>query len=324
MKNLKIRKYCKGDEKGFLALDRKLEEHKYNRRSISNFLWKYKSKNFFGKSVNYFSEYNNKIIAHFGAIPLGWYLNSKYTLGSCSIAMMVTPEWQSKGLIKFVGDKVFDDLKKNKVDFVYGFPNEKAYLLHKNIWNYKDAFNQNLYLINLKKIIEENNKEFVITPIDKFEKSYDLFWSKNRKDYKNILDRRSSFLNWRYLKRPDDQYKPFFVYQKKKLLGYFILKKYYDGKTLTIHVIDLFFKDTSQSNFNKLFKNIFSYIKKNQKTFDNISLWINGSRKINNSLLNLGFRIISSRKMIYKNLLSKKNLNLNKMYFTMGDTLEIY
>ena len=114
--------------------------------------------------------------------------------------MMVTPEWQSKGLIKFVGDKVFDDLKKNKVDFVYGFPNEKAYLLHKNIWNYKDAFDQNLYLINRKKIIEENNKEFVITPIDKFEKSYDLFWSKNRKDYKNILDRRSSFLNWRYLK----------------------------------------------------------------------------------------------------------------------------
>ena len=90
------------------------------------------------------------------------------------------------------------------------------------------------------------------------------------------------------------------------------------------HVIDLFFKDTSQSNFNKLFKTIFSYINKNQKTFDNISLWINGSRKINNSLLNLGFRIISSRKMIYKNLLSKKNLNLNKMYFTMGDTLEIY
>ena len=68
MKNLKIRKYCKGDEKGFLALDRKLEEHKYNRRSISNFLWKYKSKNFFGKSVNYFSEYNNKIIAHVAVV----------------------------------------------------------------------------------------------------------------------------------------------------------------------------------------------------------------------------------------------------------------
>ena len=134
-------------------------------------------------------------------------------------------------------------------------------MLHKNIWNYKDAFNQNLYLIN-QKIIEENNKEFVITPIDKFEKSYDLFWSKNRKDYKNILDRRSSFLNWRYLKRPDDQYKPFFVYQK--IVRIFYSKKYYDGKTLTIHVIDLFFKDTSQSNFNKLFKNIFSYIKKSK------------------------------------------------------------
>ena len=324
MMSLKIRKYKKRDEIGFFNLDRELEEHPFNRRSKLNYIWKFNDKNQFGKSISFFATYKKKIIAHFGAIPLGWYLNSKYTLGSCSIAMMVTPEWQSKGLIKFVGDKVFHDLKKNKVDFVYGFPNEKAYLLHKNIWNYKDAFVQNLYLINRKKIIEENNKEFVIAPINKFKKSFDLFWSKNRKDYKNILDRRSSFLNWRYLKRPDDQYKPFFVYQKKKMIGYFILKKYFDGKTLTIHVIDLFFKDTSQSNFNKLFKTIFSYINKNQKTFDNISLWINGSRKISNSLLNLGFRIISSRKMIYKNLLGKKDLNLNKMYFTMGDTLEIY
>ena len=324
MMSLKIRKYKKRDEIGFFNLDRELEEHPFNRRSKLNYIWKFNDKNQFGKSISFFATYKKKIIAHFGAIPLGWYLNSKYTLGSCSIAMMVTPEWQSKGLIKFVGDKVFDDLKKNKVDFVYGFPNEKAYLLHKNIWNYKDAFDQNLYLIDRKKIIEENNKEFVIAPINKFKKSFDLFWVKNRKDYKNILDRRSSFLNWRYLKRPDDQYKPFFVYQKKKMIGYFILKKYFDGKTLTIHVIDLFFKDTSQSNFNKLFKTIFSYINKNQKTFDNISLWINGSRKISNSLLNLGFRIISSRKMIYKNLLGKKDLNLKQMYFTMGDTLEIY
>ena len=49
------------------------------------------------------------------------------------------------------------------------------------------------------------------------------------------------------------------------MIGYFILKKYFDGKTLTIHVIDLFFKDTSQSNFNKLFKTIFSYINRIKK-----------------------------------------------------------
>lgn len=324
MKNFKIRNYKKGDEKGFLALDRKIEEHKYNRRSISNFLWKYRNKNSFGKSLNYFSEYKGKIIAHFGAIPLGWYLNSKYKRGSCSIAMMVAPEWQSKGLIKFVGDKVFDELRKNKIEFVYGFPNEKAYLFHKNIWNYKDAFDQNLYSMNKKKINLESKKEFVISPVKKFGRSFDLFWLKNKKKYKNILDRRSSFLNWRYLRRPDKKYYPFFVYHEKKLLGYFILKRFFDGKTQTVHIIDLFFKDTTQSNFKKLFKNIFCYIKKNQKSFDNISLWINGSKKISNSLSNLGFKVISSRKMIYKNLLSKKNLNLKKMYFTMGDTLEIY
>ena len=50
-----------------------------------------------------------------------------------------------------------------------------------------------------------------------------IYFGLKRKDYKNILDRRSSFLNWRYLKRPDDQYK-LFLFIKKKLLGYFILK----------------------------------------------------------------------------------------------------
>ena len=324
MKKLKIRKYRKGDEKGFLTLDRKLEEHKYNRRSISNFLWKYRGPNFFGKSVNYFSEYNNKIIAHFGAIPLGWFLKSKYSYGGCSIAMMVDPEWQSKGLIKFVGDKVFDELRKNKIDFVYGFPNKKSYLLHKNIWNYNDAFEQKLYHINRKKIIVNERKEFTIFPIKKFNRSYDLFWLKNRKDYKNILDRRSSFLNWRYLKRPDVNYYPFFVHHKNKLFGYFILKNFYDGKNHTLHIIDLFFKNIEQLIFDQLFNDVLSYIKNSQKSFDNISLWINGSKKINNSLLKLGFKIISSRKMIYKNLSNNKKLNLKKIYFTMGDTLEIY
>tara|TARA_B100000029_G_scaffold402846_1_gene402459 strand:- start:1321 stop:2295 length:975 start_codon:yes stop_codon:yes gene_type:complete len=324
VKNLKIRKYKKGDEKGFFALDRKIEEHKYNRRTISNFLWKYKGDNCFGKSINYFAENNGQIIAHFGAIPLNWNLDSKNIKGGCSIAMMVSPEWQSKGLIKFVGDKVFDDLIKEKVKFVYGYPNERSYLLHKNIWNYKDAFNQDLYLIDNSKINTTNEKNFFVIKIKKFNKSFDLFWKKNKKDYKNILNRTSKFLNWRYLKRPDKKYYPFLVYDGKELLGYFILKRFYNGKIKTIHIIDMFFKNISQPKFYKLFKALFSYIKKNQKTFDKISLWINGSRKIRNSLLNLGFKVTSSRKMIYKNLSNEKNLNLKKMYFTMGDTLEIY
>ena len=52
---IKIRKYKKGDEKGFFKLDRELEEHIYNRRTISNYLWKFKGKNPFGKSVSYFA-----------------------------------------------------------------------------------------------------------------------------------------------------------------------------------------------------------------------------------------------------------------------------
>ena len=75
-----IRKYKNGDEKGFHKLDRELEEHPFNRRSISNYSWKFKGKNPFGKSVSYFATHKKKIIAHFGAIPLGWYVRNKFVL----------------------------------------------------------------------------------------------------------------------------------------------------------------------------------------------------------------------------------------------------
>ncbi len=57
---LNIRKYRSGDEEGFHKLDRELEEHPYNRRSISNYIWKFKGKNPFGKSVSYFSTNKKK------------------------------------------------------------------------------------------------------------------------------------------------------------------------------------------------------------------------------------------------------------------------
>lgn len=323
MNNLKIRKYKKGDENGFFKLDRKLEEHPFNRRNKPNFMWKYKGKNPFGKSISYFAEYKKQIIAHFAAIPLGWKIRSKNILGGCSIAMMVHPDWQSKGLIKFVGDEVMKDLLNNDVSFIYGYPNDKAYNLHKNIWRYDDAFDQNLYSIKKEKIKNFFYKGYIFKKVSKFGKTYDDFWNKYYKRYQYILDRNSKFLNWRYADRPDQRYFLNLIFKEKELEGYFILKKYTQKKKTTIHIIDIFSKVQDQKKTNLLILAINAFIKKEFSNFLDISLWLNGSKKFQNSLKNAGYQISSSRKMIYKKI-KKNNINFKNMYFTMGDTLEIY
>ena len=324
---IKIRKYKKGDEKGFFKLDRELEEHIYNRRTISNYLWKFKGENPFGKSVSYFATDKKKIIAHFGAIPLGWYIKNKFFLASCSIAMMIKPEWQNKGLIKFVGDKVFDDLIKKKIKLVYGYPNLRAYNLHIKFWNYETIVKQFTYVI--KKNLVNKKPLFEATEVKKFGKEHDLFWKKNKKKYSAILDRRSSFLNWRYLSRPDKKYTCFKVYdEKKNYQGYFILKKYNEKLIKKVHIVDLFFKNNEIKYCYEISKTILYYINKKKFRQNEISFWLHGDQNLIYSFKKLGFVKSSYRNMIVKgidnNFLKNNKISLKNLYFTMGDTLEIY
>ena len=78
------------------------------------------------------AEEKKEIVATFSIIPLNYKINGETVKGSCSIAMIVHPSYQNKGLIKFVADKLFEDAKLNKIKFIYGYPNENAYQIHKN------------------------------------------------------------------------------------------------------------------------------------------------------------------------------------------------
>ena len=58
--------------------------------------------------------------------------------------MIVHPNYQNKGLIKFVADKLFNDAKLNNIKFIYGYPNQNAYQIHK-VFSHTDISKQKLY-----------------------------------------------------------------------------------------------------------------------------------------------------------------------------------
>ena len=322
---MKIRKYKNGDEIGIMKLDRMVEEHPWNRRNLKNWFWKYKGNNPAGRSLVWVAEINRKIVGTFSIIPMNYKIGSKYFKGSNSIAMIIHPKWQNKGLIKYVSDKLFEDAKVKKLKFVYGYPNQNAYELHKRVFNYKDINNQNLFYKKLKSF-KQNKLSCEVKKILYFDKSFNLLWKKLSRQYDVINERNSNFLNWRYLSRPDHKYYCFKFTNKNKILGYVVLKIYRFNKIKTGHFIDIFCNQFSKS----IFKDMIEFGCKffNEQGCKDVSLWIQGSQNLEKKILNMKFKIKSTRpficKLFEKNLYLKKKLNKRKWYFNMGDSLEIY
>ena len=141
---MEIRNYQNGDEEGFQKLDKQVELHPWNRRDINNWNWKFKGNNPAGSPIMIYAENNDEIIGHFAAIPMPYWINNTSIIGSHSVAMMIDPKWQNRGLIKFIADELFRQLAEREIPFTYGYPNDNSYNLHTNLLGYFEVSQQKI------------------------------------------------------------------------------------------------------------------------------------------------------------------------------------
>ena len=257
---------------------------------------------------------------------MNYLIKNKIIKGSHSIAMIVHPQWQNKGLIKFVADKLFQHAIERKIKFIYGYPNTNAYQIHKSIFGYKDINQQKLFHKKLKKINHFDENRIKEKKILHFDSEIDKLWKSIKNQYNVCVERSKQFLNWRYTNRPDVKYFLFKYYQDNKIVGYSVLKKYKEKKITRGHIIDVFHNKKIPKLFDFIIKSNCNFLYKNN--CQEIELWLQGDTIAVNKLIKLNFYVKSTRPLIGKKLLMEeklfKNLNKNKWYFTMGDTLEIY
>lgn len=327
---IKIRPYNDNDEKGIMKLDFLVEEHPWNRRNLPNWKWRFKGENPAGKSLVWVAEDQNNILATFAIIPMMYFVNGITIKGSHSTAMIVDPKWQNKGLIKFVADKLINNAISDKIFFTYGYPNERAYELHKRLLGYKDISDQKFYYYNFEKnkkdISSDSSKNFIFKEIKEFDLSFDKLWESVKEKFEAVVIRKKEFLNWRYINRPDIRYFPFGLFEKDKLLGYCVLKIYKEEKILRGHFLDVFTDPENGQVFHDLIIKGMLFLQKNE--CHEVNLWLQGSKLFQKILNEIGFTISGSRPMICRfnidNKKLEKSLIEDKWFFTMGDTLEIY
>lgn len=325
---MEIRFYNDDDEYGVMELDRLLETHPWNRRSLSNWRWKYKGGNPAGEPIMVVASHDDEVVGFFSAMPMDYWMNGEDVLGSHSIAMMIKPEWQNRGLIKFVADKVLEEVENRGFLFTYGYPNDNAYELHVQHLGYNDISDQKLYEKQLdgEEEIGENDSKLEFKKIDHFGSDVDELWQRTKLNLTVALKRSSKFLNWRYIQRPDHKYYCFGVYEGKTLQGYCVLKLYQEGDIQRGHIIDLFSTQEDREVGVFLVRQALGFFVK--KGMYEVSLWMQGSTFFQEILKESCFKVVSTRPMICRFNQARQDLENvlteESWYFTMGDTQEIY
>ena len=336
---MQIREYLPGDESGFQALDREVELHPWNRRDLDNWRWKFSGQNPAGDPTMIYAEHQSKIVGHFAAIPIAYWIDGASIVGSHSVAMMISKEWQNKGLIKFLSDKLFSKLAEKNLPFTYGYPNDTAYQLHLKLLDYQLIGWQKLY----RKKLTTNDQlvhpsptfPYDWTRIEVFSKSVDYLWDSAKGGNSVAVERTAKFLNWRYLQRPDAHYFAFGAFDRGALLGYCILKLYKEGKQIRGHFVDIFTAHGNESCFRFMMTCGEQFL--SGQGAQEVTMWLQGSTRFQAQLSELGFSGggISGggwpndvRPMVCRFVRDKEKfqalLKQENWYFVMGDTLEIY
>lgn len=327
---MKIRPYLDGDEAGILNLDRAVEEHPWNRRDLSNWVWKYRGPNPAGSPLIYVAENDGEIVAHFAIMPMRYRIDGQTVLGSHSLAMMVTPAWQNRGLIKFVADKLLADAVEAGLAFTYGYPNDNAYDLHLKLLGYEDVCRQQLWQRELASGEaskgEAPNIGLDWREITVFSAEAEALFSRTEPRLGAAVLRDAAFLNWRYLARPDVRYFAFGAYRGAELAGYCVLKLYQEGSLLRGHFLDILAVADDDEAGGFLLDMGLDFFR--SKGCGEVNLWMQGSPFICGLLARRDFRTVSSRPFICRFNRDKgyfqPRLTDKNWYFTMGDTFEIY
>jgi hypothetical protein len=323
---MEIRSYRKGDEKEIMDLDARVLPSIWNRRTLANWYWKYTDANPAGPSFIRLACHNGKIVAHFAAVPYRLKTFAGEVTASHSIGALVEEKYQNRGVLKLVGDKLMADLVEHHIPYTWGFPNRRAYRFEKEALGYEDLINFDEWQCPKEKLYREE-PPLSFRKVTFFDRDYDRLWEECSPGYAIAVKRDHTYLNWRFIQRPDWWYFPYAVYRQNRLTGYVVLKLYREDDILKGHVVDIFCKRDDEETISQLLAGSIDFFA--EQGADMATTWLWGSPTIEQVLSTKGFvKQPTDRPLILRVNIREKNrreiLDKAHWYFTMGDSTEIF
>jgi predicted acetyltransferase len=315
------RSYKKGDEIEILNLFEKV----FGKKMVLDF-WKWRFvENPFGRGMINLLFDNNLLIGHYAVIPMGVQVKNNLIQAVFAMTTMTHPDYQRQGIFSYLAGETYREAAKRGFKFVYGFPNKNAHygLVKKLDW--KDLGRITFFYKELRKdLLTSISQNGNVYEIKNFDNTVDLLWNKIKKNYCVIVPRTKDFLNWRFIKNPDTNYKIYSIKDKEKMLGYVVLKLYKRENEEIGHIVDIL--GGNDSIIEKLLQVSYNYFFGNN--IKKILCWIQDSYSPSALMKKEGFirKDFDAETYFGVKILSEKDNSLkevecfNNWYLTMGDS----
>jgi len=274
------------------TFDKKRTEEDFKKKFLNNFL------NF---SFHGLMKLESKIIGSYHIIPYEFVIFSEKKLFGQSVDTVIHSDFRGNVYnLKKLAKKVYDEVKKYNIFFVYGLPNEKFYLVKKKVLGWRDLGKLNYYIypISLKKFYR---KFFPINILlNLFLKTLIAIKIKTKKEYRFSIYKinNENFNKSRY--NNNKNYK-FFDSENYKLIYKIVEnKKYNDAKI--IYIIDVF--PLTKENLEKSVRDL----KKLANDIDLI-VYIGKLKIIPNNLLKIPDLFLKKQTYVSGTVLDSKEIN---------------
>jgi len=221
---------------------------------------------------------------------------------------------------------LMEQLVANDIPYTWGFPNQRAHKFENVALNYNDLLNFDNWVLSKDKILPEV-PHAGFRDVRQFDDDFDTLWGDCAKDYDVAIVRTRTYLNWRYLQRPDWEYFPFGFYDDGKLRGYVVLKLYREDDSFRGHIVDILARKDDRATLEQLIAGSVNFFF--NREVDEVMVWFWGNPLVEELLEERKFeRRPQDRPLILR--LNKEHRYMDRVknkehwYFCMGDSSEIF
>jgi hypothetical protein len=241
-----VRKYREGDEEGILEL-RKLC---FGAADAKMWSWEFKEAPYGNLIV--IAECNGVVIGFYGSIPVKMKVGDETLMGSIVGDVMVHPDFRLKGLYSSIGERWWQEVKKEGYAISYAFggkitsghrsPREafvvcRVLMLVKFYDTYGELkrrmsnrvlakilaiFANPIFRIFYRAKKRPNVSKVTLSEIRMFDERVSDFWNEVSKGFKIAIVRNKEYLNWRYFQRPNSNFKVLLAEEEGRILGYIV------------------------------------------------------------------------------------------------------
>lgn len=220
-----------------------------NRNKKALLQWKYFDPFFNSKSITYIAlDKENNVVGHYSSMPITVTQGENVYKSTLSTDAATDPDHRGKGIMSRLAKALYSDVKNQGYAFSFGFPNEVGVVMDKYSKNYGyqliGVFAKYARLVfSPKKITYSLIKVNTQDEIETIESTNDNYFT---------LQKDKDYLIWRYIKKPNREYEVYRIIEKRKTIGYVILR----FTRIKCYVYDIITDLTNKSSLQKVFQAI--------------------------------------------------------------------